>query len=58
MTTEQARKVLSSDPPEESTPGAIRRWSDRYAEAWMVHSGAPPERIKAAMEHLTGRRLD
>jgi hypothetical protein len=59
MTPEEARKVLSSEPPcEDSTPGAIRRWSDRYAEAWMVQSGAPPERIKAAMEHLRGQGLD
>jgi hypothetical protein len=59
MTPEEAHQVLSSEPPsEESKPGAIRRWSDRYAEAWMVHSGAPPERIKAAMEQLLGHRLD
>jgi hypothetical protein len=57
MTPEAARKVLSSEPPQEAARAAIRKWSDRYAEAWMVHSGAPPERIKAAMEHLTGHRL-
>jgi hypothetical protein len=56
MTPEEAREVLSSEPPE--SPREIRRWSDRYAEAWMIHSGAPPERVKAAMEHLLGHRLD
>jgi hypothetical protein len=56
MTPEEAREVLSSEPPESARE--MRRWSDRYAEAWMVHSGAPPERIKAAMEHLIGQRLD
>ena len=58
MTPEEAREVLASEPPCEEPLGAIKKWSDRYAEAWMVHSGAPNERIKAAMEHLTGRRLD
>jgi hypothetical protein len=58
MTPEQAGEVLASEPPSEETPGAIRKWSDRYAEAWMVDSGTPPERIKVAMEHLTGHRLD
>jgi hypothetical protein len=59
MTPEEASEILASEPPtEESMPGAIRRWSDRYAEAWMVHSGAPPERVKAAMEHLLGHALD
>ena len=56
MTPDEAREVLSSEPPQESGL-EIRKWSDRYAEAWMVHSGAPPERIKAAMEHLRGHRL-
>ena len=56
MTPEEAEQVLSSDPPE--SVWEVRRWSDRYAEAWMVRSGAPPERIKAAIEHLTGHRLD
>jgi hypothetical protein len=58
MTPEEAREVLASEPPSEERQGAIREWSDRYAEAWMVHSGDSPERIKAAMEHLTGHRLD
>jgi hypothetical protein len=58
MTAEQAREVLASEPPCEESLGAIRKWSDRYAEAWMVQSGNLPEQIKAAMEHLTGRRLD
>ena len=58
MTQEEAREVLASEPPSEEPLAAIRKWSDRYAEAWLVHSGAPPERIKAAMEHLTGHRLD
>jgi hypothetical protein len=57
MTPEEARQVLSSEPPQESAR-EIRKWSDRYAEAWMVHSGQSPERIKAAMEHLLGQRLD
>ena len=57
MTPEEAREFLASEPPSEE-PLAIRRWSDRYAEAWMVQSGAPPERIKAAMEHLLEQRLD
>jgi hypothetical protein len=57
MTTDEAREVLSSDPPESARE--IESWSDRYAEAWMINSGAlSPERIKAAMEHLTGHRLD
>ena len=56
MTPEEAEQVLSSDPPE--SVREVRRWSDRYAEAWMVRSGAPPEQIKAAIEHLTGHRLD
>jgi hypothetical protein len=57
MTPEEAQQVLSSEPPQESAR-EIRKWSDRYAEAWMVHSGQSPDRIKAAMEHLLGQRLD
>ena len=57
MTPEEARNVLSSEPPQDSER-AIRKWADRYTEAWMVHSGAPAERIQAAMEHLRGHRLD
>jgi hypothetical protein len=58
MTPEKAREVLASEPPSEEPLGVIRKWADSYAEAWLVKSGAPPERIKAAIEHLTGRRLD
>ena len=58
MTREEAQQLLSSDPPSDGSPAAIRRWSDRYAEAWMVNADLDPERIKAAMEQLLGHRLD
>jgi hypothetical protein len=56
MTPDEAREVLSSEPPE--SPAELRRWSDRYVEAWMVEVGAAPERIKAAMEQLRRNPLD
>jgi hypothetical protein len=58
MTPEEARNVLSSEPPSHESVREIRRWADRYTEAWMVHSGAPAERIQAAMEYLLGHWLD
>jgi hypothetical protein len=54
MTFEEARKVLSEDPPRIETTTD----SARYVEAWMVRSGAAPERTKAVMERLLGGRLD
>jgi hypothetical protein len=53
MTAEEARKVLAEEPPR---IGAAKE-SARYAEAWMVQSGASPQRIKAVMERLLGYRL-
>jgi hypothetical protein len=53
MTFEEARKVLSEDPPRIETTTD----SARYVEAWMVQSGATPERTKAVMERLLGYRL-
>jgi hypothetical protein len=50
MTFEEARKVLSEDPPRMETITD----SARYVEAWMVRSGAGRERIKAVMERLLG----
>jgi hypothetical protein len=50
MTFEEARKVLSEDPPRIET----NTDSARYVEAWMVQSGATPERTKAVMERLLG----
>ena len=70
MTFGEARKVLSEDPPriETTTNWLIRKLgtprgagvglSARYVEAWMVRSGAAPERTKAVMERLLGGRLD
>jgi hypothetical protein len=58
MSLGEAREVPASEPPNEAPRGEILRWSNRYAEAWMVKAGTPPEQIKSAMEHLTGYRLD
>jgi hypothetical protein len=52
MTFEEARQVLSEDPPR------MERAEDsmRYVEAGMVESGASPELIEAVRERLTGLR--
>jgi len=49
MTLEEARNVLSANPPRMETAED----SMRYVEAWMVESGACPERIKAVRERLS-----
>jgi hypothetical protein len=54
MTSEEAQQVLSEDPPRIET----NMDSARYVEAWMVQSGAAPERTKAVMERLLGYRLN
>jgi hypothetical protein len=54
MTFEEAQKVLSEDPPRIETTTD----SARYVEAWMVRSGAAPERTKAVMERLLDCRLN
>jgi hypothetical protein len=52
MTLEEARNVLSANPPRMETAED----SMRYVEAWMVESGASPERIKAVRERLGYQR--
>jgi hypothetical protein len=54
MTFEEAQKVLSEDPPRIETTTD----SARYFEAWMVRSGAAPERTKAVVERLLDCRLN
>jgi hypothetical protein len=46
---DRVRKVLSEDPPRIGT----NTDSARYVEAWMVQSGATPERTKAASSALS-----
>jgi hypothetical protein len=53
LTPEEARKVLSEDPPRIETAED----SMRYVEAWMVESGASPEQIKTVRERL-GYRME
>jgi hypothetical protein len=49
MTAEEAQKILSQEPPAGTT-----KESTRYAEAWMVQSGASTARIKFVLDQLRG----
>jgi hypothetical protein len=51
LTPDEARKILSEEPPRMETAED----SMRYVEAWMVESGAAPERIKAVRDRLAHR---
>jgi hypothetical protein len=53
MTGEEAQKILSQEPPAVGTT----KESARYAEAWMVQSGASTARIKFVLEQLRGYPL-
>jgi hypothetical protein len=48
MTAEEAQKILSQEPPAAGTT----KESTRYAEAWMVQSGASTARTKFVLDQL------
>ena len=55
MSTDQAQKMVDAMP--RSGTVSAEQWA-RYAEAWLVAAGVPPERIKADVEAILGHPVD